>query len=313
MPLIDVLVCSYNESKSIPDLLESLKKQTTSLDEFNIIFVDNASDDNTREIIENFQKELKNLQYIFEPNKGKSFALNTGYGIATSEYVAHIDADCKADKKWIENIINLANEEHPSLFGGGYLPYYNSPKPKWFKDKYNTDWNGDKRTILNEGYLNGCNMIWRRDLVLSLGGHNIELGINEHSLAGGEDTELIVRARQQCPNIKIVYDPSIYVYHLTKEKQFNLWYSLRRAFVTGRRHTSIFSDLKNRIVWKIVPRIILDILFISENILRGIIFRQRKFYPYFENHLYEVVIPRFGNLGHYYELVNLCIQRLLLK
>lgn len=303
MPLIDVLVCSYNESKSIPDLLESLKKQTTSLDEFNIIFVDNASDDNTREIIENFQKELENLQYIFEPNKGKSFALNTGYGIATSEYVAHIDADCKADKKWIENIINLANEEHPSLFGGGYLPYYNSPKPKWFKDKYNTDWREDKRIVLSEGYLNGCNMIWRRDLVLSLGGHNIELGINEHSLAGGEDTELIARARQKYTNIKIIYDQSIFVYHLTKEKQFNLWYFFRRTFITGRRLAIIFRDTENLVIWKIILKTGLAILWIMHNIVKGITFKDKKSYPYYENYLYEVVIPKFGNLGQYYELL----------
>lgn len=299
MLIIDVLICSHNESDALPELLESLRKQTIPPDRFNIIFVDNASNDDTKEIVHKYKQELKNLRYVFEPTEGKSFALNTGYQLAKSEYVAHIDADCKANENWIANIIKVIDEENPHLLGGPYFPYYSVSKPKWYKDKYNSSDLGKGRIFLDdETYLSGANMIWKKSLVLGLGGHNTTLGITESSLAGGEDTELILRARQNVPDFKAVYDSSIFVYHLTKEKCFSIEHLFCRSFFTGKRH-SLFMNQDYTYI-NTLRKIFLTIVKIIASILRGIVFRNKNVYPYYKNFLYEVIAPQFYTFGYYY-------------
>lgn len=293
--LIDVLICSYNEAELIPALLDSLIGQTLPREQFRVIFVDNNSTDNTKQIVESYQNEVK-VEYVLEPRQGKSFALNTGYSLAEAEYVAQIDADCKADPRWLENILTVIAEEKPDLLGGPYYPYYGKDKPHWYKDSYNSHVQGEERFVLEQGhYLDGANMVWRRAVVLQLGGHDLELGINSTSVAGGEDTELIDRARKIIPNFKAVYDPYIIVYHFTKNSFFDLPYLAKRYFVTGSRENKIFSHADS---YSNTLKTLLKIIFFS---LRGYIKRDKQYYTYYENYLIEIIFPLIYQLGKNYQ------------
>jgi glycosyltransferase involved in cell wall biosynthesis len=300
-PVIDVLICSYNEAEQIPALLDSLVQQSIDPDRFTVIFVDNRSTDNTKEIVEQYRDRLK-IQYILEEHPGKSFALNTGYKLATAEYVAQIDADCNADSHWIENILKVIKEETPDLCGGLYYPYYGDNKPKWYKDEYNSHVQGESRFIMVEGYLDGANMIWRRESVIKLGGHNLALGINDSSLAGGEDTELIDRARHLVEDFKVIYDPTIIVYHFTKDKFYDLWYLTKRHFITGFRSPKIFysknKSYKNNKL-KILLRTIKLSLKIFIMISSAIFFRNKNKYLFYENYIHEEIFICTYNLGEY--------------
>jgi glycosyltransferase involved in cell wall biosynthesis len=292
-PVIDVLICSYNEAEQIPALLDSLVQQSIGVDRFTVIFVDNRSTDNTREIVEQYRERLK-IQYILEENPGKSFALNTGYQLATAEYVAQIDADCKADPRWLENILKVIEEEKPDLCGGPYYPYYGDNKPKWYKDEYNSHVQGEKRFVLQEGYYVGFNMIWRKDLVLNLGGHNIDLGINPSSLAGGEDTEIIDRARYLVEDFKIIYDPDIIVFHYTKDKFYDLWHLIKRSYITGYRSSKIFHSRKKDkkpAELRLLMRVIKLWLMILGGLIKNILVRDRIRYPFYANYIHEQILP----------------------
>ena len=98
--LISVNIVAYNAQKTLAKTLESIKKQVGVV--FEIIFVNDASDDNTLSIIENFKKENSNLPCTVITNQ-------TNLGITKSRNIAlshsngsHI-AVCDSDDVWIDS------------------------------------------------------------------------------------------------------------------------------------------------------------------------------------------------------------------
>ncbi len=85
-----VIIPAYNAEKTIERALESVLAQTYPA--FEIIVVDDASKDSTREILETkYEGRIKYLSKLF--NVGSSVARNTGMDQASGDYIAFLDAD----------------------------------------------------------------------------------------------------------------------------------------------------------------------------------------------------------------------------
>jgi glycosyltransferase involved in cell wall biosynthesis len=95
---ISAIVCAYNEASVLPACLHSLFSQTRPPDE--IILVNNASSDRTREIGES----IPGVQVIDEPAKGLLLAREAGRRAARGEVLAYLDADCRAPLQWLERV-----------------------------------------------------------------------------------------------------------------------------------------------------------------------------------------------------------------
>jgi len=106
-PLVSVIVLNWNNSKDLEVCLNSLKKQTYS--DYEVIVVDNASTDNSIEIIKKFPKFR-----LIQNKKNYGFAKGNNIGIenAKGEYIITLNNDTKVDSKWIEELVNVA-ETHP--------------------------------------------------------------------------------------------------------------------------------------------------------------------------------------------------------
>ena len=91
---VSVIVPVYNVSGFVERCVRSLMEQT--LDNVEFIFVDDASPDNSIDIIRRVIKEYPNRNVriaIHEYNKGLPSARNTGLDLCVGEYVFHCDAD----------------------------------------------------------------------------------------------------------------------------------------------------------------------------------------------------------------------------
>jgi len=294
--LVDVLICSYNEAPNIPGLMESLRQQSVGPESFRVIFVDNASTDNTRQIVQGDSNGL-DLQYIYEPHLGKNWACNTGYRHAIAPYVAHADADCIVHPAWVGNIVRVIHAEKPHLIGGRMLPYYNTPKPCWYLDRYNSSQRGDvPRYLAPHEYIGGASTTWQRAVVERLGGFAIGMGLKGRGMARGDETNLQVRAHRVIPNLRVYYDPSIIVYHLTRTETMSPWYWCRWMFAHGGQESIIWG--RAPMAGKAALRTIVSE---SRMILRMLVFdaffRNRQACPYRENYIVEVVSQRFHLLG----------------
>ena len=106
-----IIIPAYNEKDSIQILLTKIKSiflKNTNLENFEIIFVDDGSTDNTYFIAKEwFIKNSVNYSLInFKLNRGKSYALDAGFKESSGDIVLTIDADLQDDPNEFFNLIN---------------------------------------------------------------------------------------------------------------------------------------------------------------------------------------------------------------
>ena len=106
---VSVIVPVYNVSGFVERCVRSLMEQT--LDNVEFIFVDDASPDNSIDIIRRVIKEYPNRNMriaIHEYNKGLPSARNTGLDLCVGEYVFHCDADDYVERTMLESMYRAA-------------------------------------------------------------------------------------------------------------------------------------------------------------------------------------------------------------
>ena len=108
-PLISVIMSTYNEEKYIETSLKSLLNQTFK--EFEIIIVDDASTDNTKQLIQGLQDERIHL-ICNEENRGLTKNLNKALKYVTGKYIARMDGDDIAFPTRFEKQVQYM-EKHP--------------------------------------------------------------------------------------------------------------------------------------------------------------------------------------------------------
>ena len=89
LPTFSVVIPTYNSGEWLSRAIDSVLAQHGP--EVEIVVVDDASSDNTREIVERYRKRVR--YHRFEENRGVSRARNKGVDIATSDWIAFLDAD----------------------------------------------------------------------------------------------------------------------------------------------------------------------------------------------------------------------------
>lgn len=92
MPLVSVVMISYNNEKLTAEAIESVLRQ--DFDDFELIIVDDASTDASRQIIQKYAAENARVRFILhETNCGISKTLNDGTEIAQGKFLAIIASD----------------------------------------------------------------------------------------------------------------------------------------------------------------------------------------------------------------------------
>lgn len=112
MDKITLIIPCYNMEKIVEKCISSIKNQ--SYTNFEAIFVDDGSIDNTESIIKENIKNDKRMHYVYKENGGLSSARNFGLERATGEYVCFIDSDDYIEKDYLkelyESLINNSSD-----------------------------------------------------------------------------------------------------------------------------------------------------------------------------------------------------------
>ena len=90
---ISVIICTFNRSYLLKTCLDALIKQSATWSEFEVIIVDNNSLDDTSIVATEFTSKYPHFRYVVESQIGLSFARNTGFKNARTEWVLYIDDD----------------------------------------------------------------------------------------------------------------------------------------------------------------------------------------------------------------------------
>lgn len=124
-PFISIIIAVRNEEKNISRLLECISRQSIAKDQFELIIVDDHSDDNTRKIIEksmdsaSFNCSLINSDWQenqdFSPKK---YALTKGVQASKGEILVMTDGDCWFGKNWLKSMVSPFYHENIMLVSG---------------------------------------------------------------------------------------------------------------------------------------------------------------------------------------------------
>lgn len=112
-PFCTVIVLNYEGENYLSKTVDSLLKLEYPKDRYEIIIVDNASKDGSREVIEKYGDKVKAL-FLME-NKGFSAGNNVGIRVAKGEYVCLLNNDCIVDKNWLIELAKTADKD-PDIF-----------------------------------------------------------------------------------------------------------------------------------------------------------------------------------------------------
>lgn len=110
---LTVIVAAYNVEKYIEKCLASLVNQTYK--NLKILVVNDGSTDNTKQIIEKYEKEYENLKLLNKENGGLSSARNFGLKNTKTKYVTFVDGDDYLELNTYELIMKKIEEEKTDL------------------------------------------------------------------------------------------------------------------------------------------------------------------------------------------------------
>lgn len=117
---ISVIVSCYNEEESLPLFYEEMSKVMAEMsqNDFELIFVNDGSRDNTLKEIKELRAKDKRVRYIsFSRNFGKEAAMKAGLDYSTGDYVTLMDADLQDPPKMLPEMLNILESEHYDCVG----------------------------------------------------------------------------------------------------------------------------------------------------------------------------------------------------
>jgi O-antigen biosynthesis protein len=201
-PRVSVVVCTYNAERTMAPCLESLAK--LNYPDYEVIVVNDGSTDGSLAIAERFGY----CKIISQPNKGLSVARNVGAEAATGEIVAYTDSDCVADPDWLNYLVAKMEAADLVACGG---PNFPPPEDNLIPSAVAVSPGGPTHVLLSDDtaeHIAGCNMAFRRDVLLQLG------GFDPIYRAAGDDVDICWRF--QDGGYTIGFSPAAVVWHFRR-------------------------------------------------------------------------------------------------
>ena len=204
-PAISVVVPTRNRRTRLEALLRSLERQSLPPDRFEVIIVDDGSDDDTEELLSRLAEGKSRPWLRSIPRdrpEGPSPARNAGWRAARGRVVAFTDDDCEAHPDWLRELVDSSG------FGEKIQQGRTEPIPR---ELPSTSLFTRTISVTQLGpYYETCNVAYPRVLLEQLEG--FEEG---HPSPGSEDTDLALRAFER--GAEAEYRDSARVFHAVND------------------------------------------------------------------------------------------------
>jgi glycosyltransferase involved in cell wall biosynthesis len=186
---IAVVAATHNRADRLAALLDALRAQTIGSTRFEVVIVDDASSDGTREVLADAAQrgDLALTVLRHDVSRGPASARNAGWRTASAPLVAFTDDDCRPSPAWLEAgiraMVATANGTGEAIVQG-----LTEPDP-WEADRLGPFTRSLNVPKLDHWYAT-ANMFYARATLERLGGFDEET----FTRPGGEDTDLAWRA-----------------------------------------------------------------------------------------------------------------------
>ncbi len=235
---ISVIICTHNRAELLRKALESIVNQDFPKEHYEILVVDNASTDHTKEVAKAFLGAA-NLRYVYEGRLGLCIARNSGWQAARGEYVAYFDDDAIALPGWLSAVQEgFSMAPDVGIVGGPAAPIWEESPPSWL-----TVHLAGALSIINYGptskriedvykeTLIGTNMAIARKVLEEVGGFHPSLDrVGENLLSNGDLylQKEVIRRGYGC-----YYNPNMAIDHLVPAARLRRSWFIKRFYWQG--------------------------------------------------------------------------------
>lgn len=237
---ISVIICAKNEGENLKNFLPSILEQNYS--NFEVILINDASSDNTLQIIEDFQKIDPRIQIVNVQNNeafwaNKKYALTLGIKKARNKHLLFTDADCAPQSKnWIKEMSRNFQSGNTIVLGyGGYFQHSGSMLNKLIRfETLLTAIQYFSYARLGSPYMGvGRNLAYSSTQFYEMKGF-----ANHLHLRSGDD-DLFVNEASTAENTAICFHPDSITRSVPKSN-FSEWFHQKR------RHVSVAGHYKTK-------------------------------------------------------------------
>lgn len=197
---VSVIVPVYNTEKYLRRCLDSLVNQT--LDEIEIIVINDCSTDNSKEIIKEYKNKYKNIVLIDNKvNKGIGYNRNTGIKKAKGKYIAFVDSDDWVNETMYDKMYKKATDDNLDLVLCNYIKVLEDGDElteiecDYFLDYFNSTNLEESPNLLLDVNLAPWNKLYKREL---LNGNSFPQDLKY------EDAIFVIKALSRAKKIGIV-------------------------------------------------------------------------------------------------------------
>ena len=188
-PFVSIIVPAFNEERVIEATIRSLLN--SDYDNFEIIVVDDGSQDRTSEVVREHFSEQPLVKLFTEPNAGKASALNLGLRHAKGDVIVALDADTQFPGNTIRVLARrFVDPQIGAVAGNAKVGNRINIVTRWQALEYITSQNMDRRAFASMNCITvvpGSVGAWRRELIERCGGFSAE------TLAEDQDLTLLIR------------------------------------------------------------------------------------------------------------------------
>ena len=244
---LSFVVPAYNEEAYLPACLDSILAQTGELgDAVEIIVVNNASTDGTREVALGYP----GVRVVDETRKGLTFARQAGFAASSGELIANVDSDSRLTPGWVEKVLKgFASDPKMVALSGPFVYYDLTPQQRvsvriFYAAAFLVY--AVNRWVLRAGSMvQGGNFVLRRDALEKIGGFDTSISFY------GEDTD-IARRMHQVGDVKFTFGLKMFssARRLKKEGMLTMAgrYTLNYLWTTFRKKpfTEEYSDIREK-------------------------------------------------------------------
>jgi glycosyltransferase involved in cell wall biosynthesis len=199
-------LCTYNRSALLAQALESLAACERPAVDWELLLIDNNSNDSTAAVARAFAARLP-LRYLFEPTQGLSAARNRALRECGGEVLLFTDDDVRFDRDWLL-AYQQAFAAHPEAgwFGGRIRPLWPDGSPAWLRDegmpliaglmvRYDLGCDGRRYQAADPTPF-GASFALRRGAFERGGQFRADLGVNAQTPGRAEEAEYLGRLRR---------------------------------------------------------------------------------------------------------------------
>jgi glycosyltransferase involved in cell wall biosynthesis len=236
------VVCTRNRARFLEGTLDSVLAQEYPKDRYEIIVVDNNSNDETRPLVAGYRTSASvPVSYYVEIRPGASFARNLGIEMAQHEYVAFLDDDTIAAPGWLA-AYETAIRDHGVFVAGG--PVEPVPEPGvevplcWsdVKNLFGFDHSHlyPRQRVVRIRWplwLGACNSVYAKRLLQDHGGFRTDCGPVGGRYRVAQDVDLNVRLERA--GVAIYYVSDALIKHRITADRLTRRYIWRRTYCAG--------------------------------------------------------------------------------